>query len=226
MEQKVSILGFLKIGKEEHIDLLQKHGVIYCNTVDFFRRLEEKEKGRKDTREGATSSLKAHNLTLFFDNERKREIPIKITRARLHTHDPQELKTHLYCLYVVREEHVTGRPFIDARNVEFGDKAILITDTQQFLDRFKNATADFVQYSNDFVRYYNEEEDHQALTIYNKPDFFQYQSEFRFHIKNKSDHPIQFKIGSIEDISIKLNAEILPKLFIDDQVHNGLQETL
>jgi hypothetical protein len=223
MDNKVTVHGFLKIGKEEHIDLLQKRGVIYCNTVEYFRTLEEKEKGRKDIREGAKSSLKAHDLKLFLDKDRKQEIPITITKAHLHTHDPDDLKTHLYCLYVIRSEHVTGKPFIDSRNIKFGDKALLITDTQEFLNRFKKGAGESIDYSNGFVRYYDEDKDHSNLTIYHKPDFFLYQSEYRFHIKNKSDRALQFEIGSIEDISIKFDADMLPKVHLGESENSALQ---
>lgn len=209
MEEKVTIHGFIKVGKDEHIEQLQKKGLIYCNTVNFFRTLEDMEKGRKDPREGSRTSMKANDLKLFLD---KKEIPVVITKAHFHTHDPEDLRTHLYCLYVIRSEHVTGNPFVDLRNTKFGDKALLIVDTQQFLDRFKKAAGESINYSNGFVRYYDEDKDYQSLTIYHKPKFFQYQSEFRFHIKNKSDDAIALEIGSIEDISIRLDADALGKL--------------
>lgn len=214
MTDTIVVHGFLKIGKEEHIDALQKSGTIYCNTVEFFRTLEEKEKGRKDTREGSKSSLKVNDLRIFLDRDGSKELPLKITRAHLNTYDPQDLLSHLYCLYIIRSEHVTGKPFVDARNVKFGDKALFIKDTQEFINRFEKGAGQLIQYSKGFVNYYDEDKDHPRLTIYDKPDFFQYQSEYRFHIKNKSSTPIKFDIGSIEDISIKLDADLLPRLWI------------
>jgi hypothetical protein len=225
MQSKIMVHGFLKIGKEEHIDLLQRRGLIYCNTVDYFRTIEENEKGRKDTREGSNSSLKADDLKLFFDKDRTRKIPINITKAHLNTYNPDDLKTHLFCLYIIRSEHVTDKPFIDVKNLNFGNTALLITDTEKFLHRFKKGAGKNIAYTCGFVRYYDEDVNHYNLTIYHKPLFFQYQSEYRYHIKNKSDSPLQFEIGSLEDISIKLKADELANLRIEESENKPLPQS-
>ncbi len=205
----------IKIGQAGHIEALQKRGFIYCNTIQYFRDLELKEQERKDNREGATASIKVENLKLFIGEERK-EIPIRITKARMHPYDRENLQTHLFCLFCIKKENVTGKPFIDPRNVNFGDKALIILDKNEFLQRFKKATHGKLNYSYGLVRYYDEEQSHEKLTVHDKPDRFAYQSEFRFHIKEASDGPLTFEIGSIEDISKIIDATLLPELFLQE----------
>lgn len=223
MSKIVTTHGFVKIGKEEHIDDLQKSGVIFCNTVEYFRTLEGEEVGRKDIREGANSSRKIGDVSVFLGKDPAKELRLNIVRGHLNTYNSENLLTHLYCLYVIKSDHVTGKPFIDTRNITFGDKALLITDTKEFMNRFKKGAGEAIDYSWGFVNYYDDDQDHPRLTIYDKPNLFRYQSEFRFHIKNRSSFPISFEIGSIEDISIKLEAALLAKLWLAPPIGGDMQ---
>lgn len=133
-EKSIRIHGLMKIGQEEHINQLQKEGKIYCNTVKYFRDLENEDKNRGDGREGAfkTELLDPDSLELSVDGEK---IPITFTYARLNQFDNNRNEFKLFCLYGFKNKHLTGEPFVDKRNVDFGDKALIVTDTEELIFR-------------------------------------------------------------------------------------------
>jgi hypothetical protein len=212
MNSTYYITAFLKIGKEEHIDQLQKEGLLYCNTVKYFRKIEsENNKLRKDTTEGATSSVKIDWMKLFLHNK---ELPIKITTARLHTFDEVRDLKHLYCLYAITPELATGMPFIDDRNVDFGDTGLIILKPPEFIKRIRKAINRKYKFDFSPVQYYSLDKDHEKLTVFHKQEFYSYQREFRFLFYFQSNEPLEIKIGSIEDISVKMEANKLNDLLL------------
>jgi hypothetical protein len=209
-KSRISLSGFIKVGQPDHIDQLQKEGLIYCNTIKYFRHTEHSDKERHDNREGATSSIDAKNFKIFLPGS-ETPLPITITTANLNTFDDKIDLTHLFCLFMINPDHQTGKPFVDSRNLGFGQKALLINRPIEFVDRVKQALGE-IEYYCGSVDYYDERVDHHRLTVFHKPDRFSHQSEFRFHIKAPCSGPFKFRIGSIEDISKVLEIAWLPQL--------------
>jgi hypothetical protein len=210
IDYKISI--FLKIGKEDHIDKLQKEGLLYCNTVKYFRTLEKENiKLRKDTSEGAITSTKIDWMKLFID---QKELPIKITTARLHTFDKVKDLEHIYCMYAITPDLATGKPFIDERNVCFGNAGLLILDPPEFLKRIKKAIRGKMKFDYKPVYYYPDNKDYNNLTVFHKQEYFSYQREFRLLFHYQNSEPLKVLIGSIEDISVKVEASKLTELLL------------
>ena len=59
------------------------------------------------------------------------------------------------------------------------------------------------------VQYYPDTDDYTRLTIFDKPDSFNFQREFRFHFDHIDKDDLEFEIGSLEDISVKIESEKL-----------------
>jgi hypothetical protein len=212
MNIKYQISMFLKIGKEDHIDRLQKEGLVYCNSVKYFRTLEEQNiKLRKDTSEGAVTSTKIGWMKMYVDNK---ELPIKFNKARLHTFDEAKDLEHIYCMYAITPDLATGEPFIDQRNIHFGDAGLLILDPPKFLKRVKKAIRMEMTFDYGPVNYYTEDKDYKNLTVFHKQEFFSYQREFRLLFHNQCPEPLNISIGSIEDISVKIEASKLTGLLL------------
>ncbi|MDR9365879.1 MAG: hypothetical protein RI575_11105 [Balneolaceae bacterium] len=212
VKKKIRVNGLLKIGKGEHITDLQKNGTIYCNTIKSFREFETQDLNRRDEREGAykTEYLDPSKLKLLIDGK---ELPVKFTSARLNLFDNSIQNHKLYCLYGFKPEYAHGDPFIDEQNCRFGNKALLIKDTYEFIIRVKEKLRDLdLDFQYDWVNYYTEGEINESLSVFHKPDDFKHQSEFRFYIKHEALKPLKFSIGSIEDISMIVETKKLPKL--------------
>ena len=210
MKIQYQISAFLKIGKDEHINRLQKEGLLYCNTVKYFRTLEKDDhKLRKDNSEGAVTSTKIDWMKLLVDNK---ELPLKFAKARLQTFDEAKDLEHIYCMYAVTPDLAIEEPIIDKRNINFGDTGLLILDPKKFLTRIKNAIKGKMRFDYGPVYYYPDDKDYNNLTAFHKPEYYSYQREFRLLFHNQFAEPLEVSIGSIEDISFKFEASKLTEL--------------
>ena len=211
MSDQILINGFIKIGQREHIESLRNEGLILNNTVKYFKEIEATDVERWDGREGAISSIRGHSLQIKIPGNDK-ELPLTFTKTHLNIFDENQLLTHLFCLFVITNEHVIGKPFVDEKNLKFGKKALLINDPDKFFERFRIAIESKTKYSCQLVKYYDDNEDQHRLTVFQKPNRFKHQSEFRFHIHEMNEGPFIFKIGSIEDISQILDTSVITEI--------------
>ncbi len=212
MPQEYTYHGLIKIGKSEHIDQLQKEGLIHSKTLQYFRNKEiEDFKLRRDISEGAISSTKLTSLELFVDGKK---LPLDFIKGRLNTFDPSQNHTHIFCLYSISNDFINGKPFVDDRNIKFGDSALIILNPKEFIRRIEQNTIKKFKIKYEPVSYYEEDGSYENLTIFQKPSYFKYQNEFRFHFDIIDENDLEFKIGSIEDISMKIDSDKLSKLTI------------
>jgi len=200
----------IKVGQEKHIDQLQQTGLIHSKTVKYFREQEIEEiELRRDNREGAKSSIRIKDLKLLIDNK---ELPLTFQKGRFNTFDPDLDLTHIYCLYAVTPDLADGQSFIDERVSRFGDTALLITDPGEFIKRVENAIKDKYECTYRPVQYYPDTNDYTQLTVFDKPDSLNFQREFRFHFEHIDKNNLEFEIGSLKDISLKIESKKLSGL--------------
>lgn len=208
----------LKIGEAEHILDLQKNGHLYCNTIKYFRKTEKTDFNRHDSREGAfkTEVIESPEEYKFTWNGKK--FPGTITFFRLNEFDKNKATFKLYCLFGFKKEHVTGKPFINHKNKDFGTKALYINDLKEFIRRVSERLKELdIKFQCKYVNYYNEIGINKDLSIFHKPSKFKHQHELRILIMENSITPFSLRIGSIEDISIILDAEQLHELRIVEE---------
>lgn len=203
---EVQLNYLIKVGQKEHIESLLKTGQIYANTVEFFRGLEAKDEQRRDNSEGAISSFEPKDFSMSLEDGTT--LPLKYENLRMRFYAPEFEKTHLFCMYHVTPEFAGKGPIIDPRNIEFGDTALVITDVEEFINRMQSAGEEYGLNIGP-VRYYSLNDDQFNLSVFDKPDFFKHQSEFRFHFSDTSPGPLEFSIGSLEDIAIVIDSEKL-----------------
>jgi len=210
--KSITVNALLKIGQNEHILDLQKNGSIFCNTIKTFREIETKDTSRRDAREGAykTEYLNAESMKIYSDGK---QLPVKFTSARLNLFDRTKENHKLYCLFGFKQKHAHGEPFIREDVCNFGDTGLIIMDSFEFVNRIQSKLKKLgIKYDFDWVRYYKEEKVNKGLSVFHKPDDFEYQSEFRFYIKHEDPEPLKFSIGSIEDITKIIDSSKLTKL--------------
>lgn len=210
--------GAIKIGRKDHINALQKDGFLYCNTVKYFRLVEQEDFNRHDAREGAyktevVGSPEKYNL--YFKGER---VSKKIEFMRTQEFNLSKQNFKLFCLFGIKIMHATGKTFVDNKTSEFGEKALFITNLFEFIKRVKSRLHKLkIDFKWGHVKYYKESGVNEKLTEFDKPDIFEHQNEFRLLIKEESTTPFTFKIGSIEDISILFDTNDLKKITLRKQ---------
>jgi hypothetical protein len=199
----VNILTFIKFGSEKNILDLYENGSIYCNTIEYFRKLED-DYLRGDSYEGTfkiTNYPPDSKITLKLPNNKD----LELKTAKLHLREfYTDLIGNIYCLTAITKEEIVklGTLKLDSKNSRFGTHFLLIKDNRQFFDRlvkgFENEKRNI---KTGFVKYYDKHLINGELDLFHKSNEFEYQKEFRIIVRNEGQDPIKFQIGSLKEIS-------------------------
>lgn len=189
----------LKFGQEEHIKDLYDNGTIYMNSIQSFRTIEDGEL-RGDKYEGV-SKIKNYPPGEF-------EIPelnYKGNFLALHVRESYEtILGNIFSLYCV-SSHGWENPNdfrIDEKIKKIGSHCLMIKDGPKFLSLIEKKLKELkVVYEHGFVEYYDKENVDREITLFEKPLEFEYQKEFRFYVRRRSDQPFIFSIGSLTKIA-------------------------
>lgn len=128
----------------------------------------------------------------------------------------------LYCLRYFSDARKFENP--SARLKEFGDTAIVITDTNAFLDRFLEQVEWKIRYAflTNHIKYYSEDTTKTLNPLFNKTCNYEWQNELRIalgrlnvhkKLKNgnypilESDAPLKLRIGPLNDITMLVPIE-------------------
>lgn len=194
-----TILTFLKFGRQEHILDLYHNGTIYMNPIQYFRTCEDNSL-RGDGYEGV---LKIAN---YGEGEFEiKKLNYKGKFLRLHIAEKSEIVLgNIYSLYCVSSRTIPDpRNFkIDERVKDFGDYCLMVKNNSEFLRRINSAMQKMkLKYDADFVEYYDKSVFCGDIHLFQKPDIFKYQNEFRFYVERDSANPLIVRIGNLEDIA-------------------------
>ena len=210
---------FVKFGQKEHIEELQNEGVLYLNTVEFFKNLESEQGTRGDLLEGASelkNFFKDDKAILTISPGEKEEIKINLTKAQFRQF--QSYQGNIFSLYSIlnNEKKVLEVEFEESMK-SFGDTALIITNVNNFLARVQNELQKMnLKFKCGVVDYYNSKERNvKNLNIFKKSSDFQNQNEFRIFVENPINEPLKIRIGSISKISTVVKSEKLTKLKIE-----------
>lgn len=197
---------FLKVSKKEFIEKLFSNGSMYCNTFDYFTKIDNPE--QRDIYE-TTFDLRQGTLTKLTitdkDGKKRSFRPnINSTLRELHTGNIG----NMFCLYALKYTDYLNKGLINLPKemYEFGDTCLLILDVHSFLERIRLRLDELNRsFEKGFVRYSDFKSYNGLRTPFDKDNRFLHQSEYRIYIKPKQDEliePLQFEIGNISDISI------------------------
>jgi hypothetical protein len=204
---------FIKFGKEEFLQNLRDEGEIYCNTVDYFRSIEDKEL-RGDPLELAVNIVQGVNLELKFEGNLIGVAPTVQLREF-----NSKVNGNLFCFYNYdastdwNGEQANFKINIDSKNFRFGDSALIILEPREFFTRIKN-TLDLeeIPFHLNHIDYYDHKSFQGKLTPFSKSEIFSYQNEVRLFLPGDGSKVKQFKIGNISDISVLMKTSDLAKL--------------
>lgn len=234
MPKKVGIL-FKVFSREDYKEGFLD-GRLYMNTIDYFRKYEEKLEGNiSDKHEALTGWLRPHDVIITLEvngeeytlNQEDLAAPTTISllkhdhanvycMTQLHSHD-----IDMSCVKGEEEERLLREYFtLPEESENLGEYLVIIQNPTEFLERVKRAVHKLVEkdevyaYHARQVTYYNEND--TSLTLNNDMDApfykqskYSHQSEFRLclHRDNPNNEPFTLDIGSIRDIATEIRTE-------------------
>ena len=197
--EKNRVLGLFKFGSRDHVEQFINEGLLYMNTLSYFKGLEEDEV-RSDKYENAGYCFQATGSTL---NVEKNGNWIKLGDicGPIISSNSNERNPNVFCLYAFRERATES--LIDPRNIKFGDSYAVLVDGDEFLRRVKKyAEQNNIKITYKLVNYVNRDEYNGPMGPFRKFSYFSYQSEFRIVVYNGNNSPLSLRVGSLSDISI------------------------
>lgn len=183
------LAGLIKIGQLEHLQELMKKGLVYANTVEYFRSIELNYE-KHDAAQGASVYQSDYNTKAFlFEKSNGERIKVDVEEVKLITHEETVKWTRLFCVYYFIVDQIQNTQIFDPKIQELGNYALIITDCKQFFERMEKATARF-KLTRKAVLYYDKSTSYKNLTIFHKSDFYKHQNEYRFHFNTSENKPI------------------------------------
>lgn len=195
----------MKFGAKEHLEEMQKQGLIYCNPVKYFLKIED-GKLRGDEMEAVYKLQYMTNPNIQLREADKPDAPwlkLNTTNALFKESNPNPLG-NIFCMSGFKIMATTEPSIytIDKRCREFGGYFLLISDQNKFLKRVKKALDAFTfPYRQGLIKYLDLKTYSGDKTLFQKDLEYSYQEEFRIFLQTGSDSPFTLTIGSIEDIS-------------------------
>jgi hypothetical protein len=205
---------FLKLGSLENITDLYENGTIYINTIEFFKKIEDNDL-RGDNYEGTSEIINSLPGTF-----RIPEIDRDIKYEKIHLKKSfDQILGNIYSLYCISSKGFPN-PLdfkIDEKNLRFGTHCLMIKNSQYFFDKIKSELKNNgFDFRHGFVNYYDRDKiTNKELTLFDKPEEFEYQKEFRFYVHNNNLEPIKIQIGSLKDYAEIIETKHLTELKIE-----------
>ncbi|KQB43506.1 hypothetical protein RCH33_494 [Flavobacterium daejeonense] len=166
-----------------------------------------------DEYDGADSIFQAKNLKIKLHNK----ILATAKKAQFYRRD-LDLIGNIYCLYGIEDCDLKLtdeflKLNLDLTSINWGDTAVIIYDTKEFLRRVQVAfELKRKKFEISPVIYYDQETYEGKLTPFHKrKQLFEGQKEIRYWIPNTINDVIKIYIGNISDISF-----VIPKSKINE----------
>lgn len=201
MEDKKDTQAYylIKIGLEEHMNQFHKKGVVYMNSVAYFRDCSNSEQG--DSFEGA-QIVKDGKVVSLRENYSFEKI---FCMWHLNSSDPMKSAKS------VTENNDKAEALYDFRDYAgFSDnidnlRMVVIQNIKEFHNRFRrslNAKGYYGKYSYSHVTYYNPYEKKEIeVDAFMKPITFEKQNEIRYWVLDNNEKPLVVELGDISDIA-------------------------
>jgi len=184
-------LVLIKFGRQEHLDELQRKGLLYMNDLPYFWRIEE-QGVRGDKNDGVAIRYNGNSGLPKIEGQ---DFEVIDWEMRFPPENAKEI--NIFCMYAL----MPATHPIDERMGEFGDRALVFYNSQELLDRiyreFKRqrieAHADMVSY---VPRSYVGE-----MGPFRKLDNYSWQSEWRLVVYGREGIPRIIEIGDLSNCS-------------------------
>ncbi|MES2239188.1 MAG: hypothetical protein V4497_02900 [Bacteroidota bacterium] len=209
-------LSFIKFGEKAHMEKLFYEGEIYCNELKYFSQIENNN-SMADEYDGADYIIQAKNLKFKLQDKNLTTTDnTQLYRRNL------DLLGNIYCLYGIENTALKltdsfVKINLDLTTIDWGDTAVFIYDTKEFLKRVRVAfEAKNMKFTVSPVTYYDHETYEGKLTPFHKREkLFEGQKEIRYWIPNLFNLIQKIHIGNISDISFIVPKKDINKIEYD-----------
>jgi hypothetical protein len=196
----------MKFGAKKDLEQMQKDGLLYCNTITYFSRLEDESRG--DPFESVIK-LKYFENAIFQirpANDPSEEWKnLNATNVSYNEHYKEPLG-NLFCMSAFKMpigKEVSTFHF-DERFFKF-EYCLMIMNEPLFMKRLGSALEKLpVKSCKNHIEYVDLKKYSGKKTLFQKDIKYNWQEEFRIVLNTEHyrvDDPYKFSIGSIEDIS-------------------------
>lgn len=212
------VLVAFKLGETKYMESLFREGLIYMNSVKYFR--DSLYDGQGDKYEGAKIVRNGKPI------EYRDTIPFEKIFCLWHINNISLPQGKGVSLELLNED--TCEVTIDTMEfTEFSHgipedlSVVIIHNLKEFHNRLRDKLNEKFRgkYCSNPVKYYDPyEENEMLLDAFMKPKTLQYQNELRYLVMDDREEPLQIEIGNMEDIAklfpiseikIKLNYNII-----------------
>lgn len=212
------VLVAFKLGETKYMESLFREGLIYMNSVKYFR--DSLYDGQGDKYEGAKIVRNGKPI------EYRDTIPFEKIFCLWHINNISLPQGKGVSLELLNED--TCEVTIDTMEfTEFSHgvpedlSVVIIHNLKEFHNRLRDKLNEKFRgkYCSNAVKYYDPyEENEMLLDAFMKPKTLQYQNELRYLVMDDREEPLQIEIGNMEDIAklfpiseikIKLNYNII-----------------
>lgn len=210
---------FIKFGSLEHLIELKEKGILYCNPINYFIKIEDNFL-RGDPMENVTEMMYMESGDMILSpvgeqpSINSTTLPFKDFYLKGRIIEPFG---NLFCLTAI---NILEKPFgqvftVNERNKEFGEYFLLIHNTKEFLNRIKEKLEQLkMRYQAEKVKYLDFSKFNGKKSVFEKDLIFSYQQEWRLFLGNKKDEPIKIDLGSLEELSILGSSKSIENLKI------------
>jgi len=202
--------GFLiKFGKLEHLLQLQNEGLLYMNPPQYFRDIEDADRG--DPFDCIAKVHRGPKIAFSLPSGKQVSMEGEWT---LRISPPEHTEINIFCMYALRA--LVGSFPVDKRNFRLGAHALVVLNVTEFLRRTEfTLKSERISGDGNLVEYVDDK--HVGdLGPFRKFRKFAYQWEWRLVCNNGPAGPRIIKIGSIADISVIIPSdEVNNKISVD-----------
>lgn len=208
--EKKRFVILLKFAQREHLEAFRSQGLLYMNTTDYFRIIED-DPVRSDRFEGTDRIIQpldigTMSLTCNVTGQVINFNPSEIVGPVLF-HFSRNLASNIFCMYSINRP--TDLFPIDDRNIQFGDSFVMVLNTTEFIRRFCVAAKSLGRpFRIQAVDYFDPLSHSGETGIFRKSSEFSYQNEYRFAIQTGFTEPLKLYIGDVSDITTDIHRSV------------------
>lgn len=204
---------------------LFEDGLLYMNTLEFYRTLEAHDE-RSDVNEGALYVSNKTGGALHWKNPKTgtHEEIAKLTHSRIRELNSNIQNLNVFCLYYLKSKMPIenfGAIIPKRTKVGFGEYAVIVADAEEFVTRVKEASLNKgYRYFRSLVKYEDFSKEELAVGPFVKDRAFSHQSELRIavHTGKTDGSAIKLEIGSLADIAVLVPSGELDGMSLADRV--------
>ena len=203
---------------KKYVHSFLNDGLIYMNNINYFRKLESTDIAlRGDPNEGLAASFQAEKMILELNGRTIKDLVGKLD-LRIENND----NINIYSMTKISDGKIfeagDSGLFLSRNFLEFGDRAIAITNINEFEKRLKAAmlkAPDIEPLYEDRViarqvNYLCHNGHHREMDIFSKFDSYSWQYEWRFAFRTRLvKGAYSLRLGNLLDIAHVFETEFL-----------------